>query len=47
MESATYGEDEKSPNVINVPLAHEKSMLEHRSNNVPCTVEMLCALKQV
>ena len=25
--------------MINVPLAREKSMLEHRSNNVPCTVE--------
>ena len=25
--------------MINVPLTREKSMLEHRSNNVPCTVE--------
>ena len=25
--------------MINVPLAHEKSMLEHRSNNVPRTVQ--------
>ena len=25
--------------MINVPLAREKSTLEHRSNNVPCTVE--------
>ena len=25
--------------MINVPLACEKSTLEHRSNNVPCTVE--------
>ena len=39
MESSTYGEDEKSRNMINVPLAHEKSTLDHRSNNVPHTVE--------
>ena len=25
--------------MINVPLARQKSTLEHRSNNVPCTVE--------
>ena len=25
--------------MINVPLAREKSMLEHRSNNIPRTVE--------
>ena len=25
--------------MINVPLAREKSTLEHRSNNVPCTGE--------
>ena len=25
--------------MINVPLAREKSMLEHRSNNVPHTVK--------
>ena len=25
--------------MINIPLAREKSMLEHRSNNVPCTFE--------
>ena len=41
MESSKYGEDEKSRNMINVPLAREKSMLEHRSNNVPCTVEIV------
>ena len=34
-----YGEDEKSRNMINISLASEKSMLEHRSNNVPCTDE--------
>ena len=39
MESSKYGEYEKSRNMINVPLAREKSTLEHRSNNVPCTVE--------
>ena len=39
MESSKYGEYEKSRNVINVPLAREKSMLEHRSNSVPHTVE--------
>ena len=39
MESSKYGEDEKSRNMINVPLAREKSMLEHRSNNVPHTVK--------
>ena len=25
--------------MINVPVACEKSMLEHRSNNIPCTVK--------
>ena len=39
MESAEYGEDEKSRNMINIPLAREKSTLEHRNNNVPHTVE--------
>ena len=34
-----YVEDEKSRNMINLPLAREKSTLEHRSNNVLCTVE--------
>ena len=48
MESSTYGEDEKSQNMINVPLAREKSTLEHRSNNVPCTVEnVACAQPSV
>ena len=37
MESSKYGEYEKSPNMINVLLAREKSMLEHRSNNLPRT----------
>ena len=39
MESSKYGEYEKSRNMINVPLAREKSTLEHGRNNVPCTVE--------
>ena len=39
MESSKYGEYEKSRNMINIPLAREKSTLEHRSNNVPRTVE--------
>ena len=39
MESLKYGEYEKSRNMINVPLAREKSTLEHMSNNIPCTVE--------
>ena len=39
MESSKYGEYEKSRNMINVPLSREKSMLEHRSNNVTRTVE--------
>ena len=39
MESSSYGEYEKSRNMINIPLAREKSMLKHRSNNIPHTVE--------
>ena len=39
MESSKYGKYEKSRNIINAPLAREKSTLEHRSNNVPCTVK--------
>ena len=39
IESSTYGVYEKCRNMINVPLAREKSTLEHRSNNVPCRVE--------
>ena len=39
MELSTYGEYVKSRNMINIPLAREKSTLEHRSNNVPRTVE--------
>ena len=48
MESSKYGEYKKSRNMINVPLAHEKSTLEHRSNNVPHTVEnVACAQPSV
>ena len=39
MESSKYGEYEKSRNMINVPLAREKSTLKDGSNNGPCTVE--------
>ena len=39
MESSKYGEYEKIRNMINVLLAREKSTLEHRSNNVPRSVE--------
>ena len=48
MESSKYGEYKKSRNMINVPLAREKSMLENRSNNVPHTVEnVVCAQPSV
>ena len=48
MESSKYGEDEKSRKMINVHLVCEKSTLEHRSNNVPCTVEnVACAQPSV
>ena len=39
IESSKHGEDEKSRNMINLPLARERSMSEHRSNNVLHTVE--------
>ena len=39
MESSKHGEDEKSRNMINIHLDHEKSMIEHRSSNVPLPVE--------
>ena len=39
MESSNHREDEKGRNMINIHLVHEKSMIEHRSNNVPCPVE--------
>ena len=39
MESSKHGEDEKSRNMINVHLAHEKSKIEHRSSNISCPVE--------
>ena len=34
MESSKHGEDEKHRNMINVHLAREKSMIEHRSSNI-------------
>ena len=39
MESSKHGEDEKSRNMINVPLAREKSTIAHKSNNIPCPVK--------
>ena len=39
MESSKHGKDEKSRNMINIHLACKKSMIEHRSNNVPRPVE--------
>ena len=39
MESSKYGEYEKSRNLINVPLAHEKSTLKDGCNDAPSTGE--------
>ena len=39
MESSKYGEYQKSRNMINVPLAREKSTLKDGCNNAPCTGE--------
>ena len=39
METSKYGEDENSRNMIYIPQAREKSTLEHRSSNIPHTVE--------
>ena len=39
IESSRHGEDEKSRNMINVHLAHEKSTIEHRSSNISHLVE--------
>ena len=47
IESSKHGEDEKSRNTINMYLAHEKSMIEHRSSNMSHTLKMLCVLNQV
>ena len=48
MESSKHGEDEKSRNMINIHLACKKSMIEHRSNNIPCPVEnVACAQPSV
>ena len=44
MESSKYGEYEKSRNMINVPLAREKSTLKDRCNDAPRTGEnVACA----
>ena len=34
IESSKHGEDEKCRNTINMQLAREKSMIEHRSSNI-------------
>ena len=48
IQSSKHGEDEKSRNTINVHLAREKSMIEHRSNNVSHPVEnVACAQPSV
>ena len=47
MESSNHGEDKKSRNTINMHLVREKSMIEHRSNNILCPVKMLHVLNQV
>ena len=39
MESSKYGEYEKSRNMINVPMAREKSTLKDGCNNAQCTGE--------
>ena len=39
MELSKYEKYETSRKMINVPLAREKSTLEHRSNNIPRTVK--------
>ena len=39
MESSKYGEDEKSRNMINMQLTHEKSTIKHRSSNISHPVE--------
>ena len=48
MESSKHGEYEKSRNMINVHLDREKSMIEHRSSNIPHPVEnVACAQPSV
>ena len=39
MEPSKYREYEKSRNMINIPLASEKSTLKYGCNNAPCTGE--------
>ena len=47
MESSKHGEDEKSRNMINVHLAHEKSKIEHRSSNISCPVGKMLLIHQI
>ena len=48
IESSKHGEDEKSQNTINMHLAHEKSMIEHRRSKISCPVEnVACAQPSV
>ena len=48
MEPSKHGEDEKSRNMINIHLAHQKSTIEHRISNIPCLVEnVACAQPSV
>ena len=48
MKSSKYGGYKKSRNMINVPVAREKSTLEDRCNNIPCTGEnVACAQTSV
>ena len=46
MESSKHGEDEKSRNMINVHLARERSMIEHRSSNISHPVENVACAQQ-
>ena len=41
MVSSKYGEYERSRNLINVPLAREKSTLKDGCNDAPCTCEIV------
>ena len=47
IESSKYGQEEKSRNTINVQLAREKSMIEHRRSNIHIQMKMLLMLNQV
>ena len=45
-ESSNHGQEDKSRNMINVQLAHEKSKIEHRSSNISHPVKILFVLNQ-